>query len=400
VNELLPTSQKSYCPFFLILYLVVLGQVGFDIYLPSLPAMAADLNTTISLVQFSLSVYLVSMAFSQLFYGPLSDTYGRRNIILYAVSLYLLSSFACTVASTVQYLLIFRFIQGFSAGACVVIARAITRDQYHGKNLAKATVFLSIAWAIVPMLAPVAGGFIQQYIGWRYNFLLLLAISIVCFTLLFFFLPETLKQKKTPSVKHIFSSYKQLLSSRFFVGNLLPPALLYSSSVAYVSVAPILFQSRLHVTASHSGLLLMTTTIFYLIGSIVNRFSLNKFSMRSIILAGILLAVLSATSLIVLAFFANLTIAVIIIPFIFYYFSAGLIFATCVTKALIPFPSIAGTASALLGCLQVLMGAISTAIMSHLPDASLRPLAFYVLMAMVISLISILCITPTDNPHR
>ena len=179
MNKLSPTPQKSHCPYFLILYLVVLGQVGFDIYLPSLPAMATDLNTTLSLVQLSLSVYLGSMAFSQLFYVPLSDIYGRRNIILYAVFLYLITSFACTVASTAHYLLIFRLIEGFSAGACVVIARAITRDQYHGKNLARATIFLSIAWAIVPMLAPVAGGFIQQYIGWRYNFLLLLILSIL-----------------------------------------------------------------------------------------------------------------------------------------------------------------------------------------------------------------------------
>ena len=180
----------------LIITFVILGQVGVDLYLPSFGAMAVALDVAPKYIELSLSLFLLSMAMSQLFYGALSDALGRRRVILPAILLYAAGSAVCFFATGIAQLLAGRLLQGFAAGACVVIPRAVARDTCDGKRLAQVSVWLSVAWALVPMLAPVAGGYVQDYLGWQSNFLLIFVLAVACWGLAFVYLPEPEKARQ------------------------------------------------------------------------------------------------------------------------------------------------------------------------------------------------------------
>ncbi len=352
--------------------------------------MSAALKVEASLIQLSLTVFLLSMAVSQLFYGLLSDAWGRRRVILPAIVLYMLGSFFCFIAPDILSLLLGRFLQGFAAGACVVIARAVARDCYEGKALAVVSAYLSIAWAIVPMLAPVAGGYVQEYFEWHTNFLLLLIFAGICLVATFFLLAETKKGGAGKfRIAEMFSTFGVLARSRQYMGYMLVPALFFSQSTAYMTASPLLYQDGLGLSPAQYGHIIMVTAALYLLGNILNRFLLKKFEMEALIKVGLRLALFGAFLIILFSIMGIMNVWVIAVPLFINYGAAGIIFANCVTLALMPFPERAGAASALLGISQILIGCISSALMAFFSEATQMPLAIYVVFCMSFAYISV-----------
>lgn len=379
----------------LMIMLVILGQLGVDLYISSFPAMARDLQTSVGQIQLSLTFFLLSMAISQLFYGVLSDAIGRRPVILPAILLCAASAFLSWIAPNITVLLISRFLAGLGAGAAVVVARAVARDCYSGKDLALASSYLSIAWALVPMLAPFMGGLVQDHSGWRMNFLLLFMFALSCFLTIFLFLKETRStQKSTMALSTMFSSFTQLLKSRVYLGYLLPPALFFSISIAYMSASSSIVQQRLGYSAGQYGAFIMVAASFYLFTNLSNRYFLKLTSMDTLIKIGIAIGICAAALLFFCTYFEPINVWVVIVPMILFYIAAGLCFANCVAKALTPFPQIAGAASALLGCLQIATGCFSSALMAQFHNNSLIPLAWYLVIAMALIYTSINFILP------
>lgn len=381
----------------LMIMLVVLGQIGVDLYIPSFPAMARDLHASVGEIQLSLSFFLLSMAVSQLFYGVLSDAFGRRPVILPAILLSVVSAVLSWIAPNVMVLLLARFLAGMGAGAAVVVARAVARDSYSGKDLAMASSYLSIAWSIVPMLAPLLGGVMQDNFGWRSNFLVLILFDAACFFSILFFLKETRSKDRAGfTMTSMFSSFKQLLQSRVYLGYVLPPAVFFSVSIAYMSASSALLQNTVGLSAAAYGSLVMVAASFYLIVNLSNRYLLKVARMEQLIKIGIGIGSGAALFLFAAAYLGRLNIWVVILPMILFYIAAGLCFANCVAKALTPFPEIAGAASALLGCLQIATGCLSSALMARFHSESLMPLACYLLAGMTLISLSIFVILPRN----
>jgi MFS family permease len=213
-------SKASLFIIMLILLTSSLGYLSIDLYLPSLPAMAKGLHITTQQSQLTVTIFLISFCCSQLFYGPLSDHYGRRPLLFVGFLLYVFATLLCVKASNIDMLLLGRFFQGLGIGAGAVLSRAMLRDRFSGNELAKMASFLNVGVSTVTTISPALGGFIQWQFGYRANFIALFLIGITILGLLFFS-SETNQNKANHniSVKSILSSYLSVISQKQFICN-------------------------------------------------------------------------------------------------------------------------------------------------------------------------------------
>ncbi len=382
-----------------IISLVVLAQAGVDLYLPSFPAIVETMHVPASYIQGSLSIFLFSMAISQLFSGALSDAWGRRRVIVPAILIYVLGSIACTLAPDIGLFMVGRILQGFAAGACVVVARAVGRDAYDGEELARVTVSLSVAWALVPMIAPVVGGYVQEYAGWRLQFLILTLLGVGFYVLVSRCLPETRKGKAEAfELTAMVASIGTLLRNRYYIGYSLVPALLFSQTTAYMTVSPILFQNKMGLSPSAYGHVIMVTALFYLAGNFLNKRLIKRFPAQTLVRAGLYVCMAAAGALLLFSALGVFNLWVIVIPFCVSYFASGIVFANSITLALTPFSERAGIASALLGCFQIMAGCGSSALMALSFHSTQAPLALYLVCCMAFAIVSVrLIVRPAEG---
>ena len=228
---------------FIILCLMLVAQTGTDIYLSSIPSIAENLNSSLSHIQYTFSIFLLGFAISQLFYGPMSDFTGRKPCALFGLGLYSVMALGCTISENAFFLLLFRFFQGIGAGGCTVSGRAMMQDSYSGKDLDAINSYQSIVWSLVPILEPLAGSYVQEYLGWRYNFFIIFLISIFLWLFIKFFLNETHHKKEiTLNLKSIILDYQEFLKERRFVIHLLFAGLIISTLSVFNLSAPVIIQ--------------------------------------------------------------------------------------------------------------------------------------------------------------
>lgn len=177
--------------FFQILLIATLGQIGADLYLPSLPSITHDFSVLPSKVQFTFASYLFGFSISHLFYGPISDRIGRRTPILFGVGLSLIGCLVCATAPSIEILIVGRFLQGTGVGACNSVGRSLTRDFLSGAELAKMGSYLSMVAAFILAASPTLGGYLQYYFSWRAAFIFLSCYTLIAWIFFFKALPET-----------------------------------------------------------------------------------------------------------------------------------------------------------------------------------------------------------------
>ncbi len=371
-----------------ILILIIMGQASIDIYIPSLPHMASDFAISGTWVKATLVVYLVGFAVSQLFYGPLSDYYGRRKILMLGLSIYSIASLLCLSSHSITSLLLFRALQGIGIGAASVLSRAIMRDVFDGVELMQVASYTAIAWAIVPIIAPVIGGYIQAYIGWRANFLLMAAFGVIMLLSTSKWLTETLPadHRIVPRFKPILSNYKRILSNPNFIRNIACVILLYSVIITFNMIGPFLLQSKLKLSAIGFGWASLLVASGYLFGSYINSKLLNKIVPSIIIRFGFLILLSSAILMTVIGLKGHINLTVVLAPMFFIMFGIGFIYANCIAGCLKPFPDIAGTAGALYGFLVFCGGGIAGSIVSKFSDLTQLPLAVTIFSLSVLAL--------------
>lgn len=383
-------KQKSVVTFFVLL-LVALGQFAIDIYLPSLPAMVADLHTDKSSVQLTLTFFLVGFAISQLIYGPFSDRFGRRKILLIGLAIFIIGAIGASLAQSVSFLIGMRLVQGFGIGAANVLCRAILRDMYKGKELAKKVSGLGVLWVLSPIVAPVIGGYIQEYAGWRMNFLFLICLVSLVWLWCIFFLPETKDPAQIQSIhpREIIKNYALLLSSRPFMGYVLVDFFLYGIFSAFYVAGPFLLQKVLKMSPIMFGWMMLIISFGYMVGTYINIRVLHYFEPKKVIKLGLVsIFVISSITLLV-AWSGIFNIIAIVLPLSILFCAMALIFTNCISICLSFFHHLAGSASALWGFLAYLGGTLATIAMSVLPEKSQVPLNLVIFTMCILAIFSV-----------
>ncbi len=232
--------------------LTAVGPFSVDAYLPSMPDIGVKLHAPMLEVQQTLTAYMVPFALMTLWHGAISDALGRRRVILWGTALFIVASTACACAHSIHQLLIFRALQGMTAGAGMVVGRAIVRDLFHGAEAQRVMSQVSLTFALAPAIAPVIGGWLQAWFGWRAVFVFLVSFACLAWLLCRFVLPETLPPERRRSLHPVYlaRSYWSVLTSHRFIALCLALTLNFSGFFIYVASAPVFLIQHLGVPAT------------------------------------------------------------------------------------------------------------------------------------------------------
>lgn len=365
-----------------IIFLTVVGQLTIDIYLPALPNMVHDLNTTKQLVQLSLTMFLVGYAFSQLFYGPISDRYGRKPILYFGLSLFALSNLSCMFAPDITYLICSRIGQGLGAGAASTMSRAISRDMFDGKTLSKISAYAAMSWALVPIIAPLIGSYVEHYLGWRYIFGLLGLLGLFIIIIMHKTIPETYPDHLSHKQSAL-RNYKLLLTHPVFLTYVLCVLIIYGLFINFNLVAPFFIQELFNQSIIFYGWLICFIALGYFVGSIASSYLINYIGAHFIIIIGCLGLLTVASCFLILSLIEVENLYLFTITMFFILTFSSLIYPQFIAKCLSPFVEIAGSAGSLFGFIVFLGGTVYSFITSQLPHNKLEPYAISIFIQIV-----------------
>ena len=321
------------------------------LYTAALPQMAIDLNILPGKTQATLSVYYIGFGLALIFYGHLSDRFGRKPIILFALGILIIGSFLSLYAKSLTILYISKIIKGFGGAGAAYINLAIIRDHFKENKYKFAISIFTIGVSLLLTIPPILGGYIQQFFHWRFSFLLIFYYSVLAFFIALFFLPETnLNRIKK---EHLLPKYREIIKSRKFWTYTIILFLTYSCFVFYLSITPFIFQKHLSMSFSKFNTVIILPNACFVIGSILNLKEQLKHRVNTLILFGLILGLIGGFSFFVFDSFFTLNIITAIIPLCILLFGQGFIYANAMAGALSVFPLIAGAAASFLGFVQV-----------------------------------------------
>jgi len=296
-----------------------MGPLTIDMYLPSFPTIVEAFDTTASFVQVSLTASLLGIGLGQLVLGPMSDVYGRKKPLLFALIVYIIASLLCVFSPSIGFFIAARFIQGFAASAGIVLSRAIVRDVYSGRELTKFFALLMLINNLVPILAPVLGGGILTFTEWTGIFAVLSVIGVVLFVVVMWRMDETLlEESRVPSsITTTLKNFLSLLKNREFMGYAMAQGFIMAGIFAYVAGTPFVYQNIYEVSPQMFSLLFGMNGIGLIIGAqTVGRLT-GVVSEKQFLEVGLLLSITSGTALFI-AVLLNGPLLSIIIPIFFF----------------------------------------------------------------------------------
>ncbi|NMM45092.1 multidrug effflux MFS transporter [Rhodospirillaceae bacterium KN72] len=383
----------------LITALVAMGVASMALYVPSLPAIQADFGVEPADTQLTLTLFFLGFSTAQLLFGPLSDRFGRRPIILIGLVLYSAISLACAFAPGIEALQIGRFLQGFAACVGPVVGRAVVRDKFDGPKAITAFAVVGTALAIVPAVAPMLGGFLQAHIGWRANFVFLTLASLILLATTYLKLTESVPEKNLDALKprRLVRIYGGLLSSPFFMGQALASSLAFAGFFAYFTEAPFLFIGEMGLSPDMFGLLMIFTVAGYASGSFLAGRLIPRLGTRPVILLSFVFLIAGSGLLYLLS--DSLTIARVIGPMSVYTIGFGMVIPGSMAEALRPFPRVAGSASAILGFFQFFCAALTSLLVQPLYDGTARTLALVIIGVALFTVVQFLVLTRNGPPE-
>ncbi len=363
----------------------VVGSISSQLYLPSLPAIADYMHTSLGDVQLSISSYLLGFALLQLVFGPLSDRYGRKLIGLLGLLIAVFGCFGTLLANSIWQLIIWRMVQGGGISACFILMRAIMRDAFSGKELARGMSHISLAFVIAPAVAPIIGGYVQHYFGWHANLTLMTIYTFATFLLVWAFLPETNASISKRKFSAIMQQYINLLKNRNFMVNLLCASLSLGGTLAYIALSPLLYQQELGFSPALFGWITLSIAFTLLLCRTLNIWLINRWNLRTISWFSTLLMILGSVLLLGFGVANYLSFWTVLLPALTYVFGSGILLPNMMARALTPFSENIGSVAAVYGCGQMLISFLTTAIVSVFASH------YQLVLALTLSIISVLC---------
>ena len=344
----------------LITSLVALGPLSTDFYLPALPAITAAFDTDVGTTQLTLSVFLIGFGVGQLAYGPLSDRFGRRPVLLAGLIAYVLATVVCAFAPSIETLIAARFLQSLGACAGPVLGRTIVRDLYGPRESARVLSYMSSAMALASLVGPFLGGVLTVWLGWQATFAFLVLFSTTQAFMVWRILFETNANPDPDAIRpaRMLSNFAVLSRDLRFRGLLLCNAFSYAGLMAFISGAPFVFIGIFGFSPQLMGLAFSVMVSGYIVGTMLSgRFS-RRMGAARLLYAGGWVGALGGTTMLMLALAEVLHPAAVMAPMWLVSASIGLVMPNATALALAPYPRMAGSAASLLGFVQMGLAAV------------------------------------------
>lgn len=370
--------------------MTAIGPFSIDMYLPGLQAIAKDLNTPIENVQLTLSSFFFGFSFGQLVYGPIIDRFGRKVPLLFGLTLYVITSLGCVFANNVWVLMFLRFLQSLGACAGMVISRAVVRDSFTPHEGAKVFSQIILVMGVAPIVAPTIGGIILSVASWRYIFITLTLIGLLTMIGVYLYLTGTKEADSSVSLlpmQVIKEYWIVLITPRFYVYAI---ASSFAASVmfAYIAGSPFVFMTIFQLTEQQYGWVFAFNAAGLILSSQLNRILLQKYESQKIILFVAYMYLPLGLLLLASAYFQLGFIPILILIFLIVS-GFGFIVPNASALCLAPFTHNAGSASALMGGLQMIFAVIATSSVSLLHNNTAMPMALVMASSGFMTLVSL-----------
>ncbi|MBL4801433.1 MAG: multidrug effflux MFS transporter [Emcibacter sp.] len=361
----------------LLTMLTALGPITTDLYLPALPAIQAFFHTDVPTVQLTLSLYLMVFAICQLFYGPLSDRFGRKPIILVGTLIYLAGSLVCVQATEIEILIAGRVLQALGGCAGIILARSMVRDIYGQARSAKVLSYMGTAMSLAPAIGPIIGGYLTIIYGWQASFVLLAIFGALCIIGIIFILKETNQHKDPHAIhpKQVLRNYISLLRDSNYSGYLLVVAFSYSGLFAFISGSSFVFMDVLGLSADQYGYCFAVAVLGYMAGTQISGRIVGNLGIYLTVGTGATICAVSGISMLLLALLNLNHVAAILGPMTFYMVGMGMTLPSALAGLLGPFPRMVGAASSLAGFGQYFFAALVGYIVGHSFNMTQIPMA-------------------------
>jgi MFS transporter, DHA1 family, multidrug resistance protein len=372
-----PHTERYYRLALILGALTAVGPLAIDMYLPSLPTIAREFASTPAAVQASLAAYYIGIAIGQALYGPLSDRVGRKPALYLGLSIFFIASLGCATATGVQMLIAFRFLQALGGCAPIVVPRAVVRDYFDQHGSVRMLSMLMLVMGLAPILAPLIGGQLLINFGWRSVFWVLATYSIALLTLVWTLLRESLprERRRRQPIGVVLGIYARLARDRAYMGYALSGALIFAGLLAYIAGSPFVFIEIFHVPPQRFGLFFGTNALGIIAGSQINRWLAGRMDTRRIVRTMLIVAMTSGLVMLFDAWSGFGGFPGILVPLFCFISSHGFVLPNTTALAMAPHGQVAGSASALLGTLQFVLGSASGSLVGAFANGTAVPLA-------------------------
>lgn len=359
-----------------------------DSHLPSLPAISQALDISGPSAQRTLTFYLLGFSFSQLVYGPLSDCYGRKKILISGLLIFLLGNTVCVFTSSPSVLQLGRLVAGSGAGACGVLNRAIASDCFSGAEFARIWSYTTTTLVITLIIAPLIGGYIQAFLGWRANFMLGTFYVGIVFVVILVALPETnFHRAHSCEFRHTLKIYFSILSCRSFIIATLCYTLAFAGLIAYFQASPFLLITVLGLSPVQYGWSTLIIAASYLVGGLLVKNWVHKIGTQNMLQLGIVILIVGGLSMLICFYLLGINLITILVPTTIYVIGARIVIPNAIAEAMVKFRTLGGSTSALIGGIQMLGSALISLLVASFSYETVLPLSLLLTGLGVISLV-------------
>ena len=360
---------------------LAVGEAAIDMFLSSLPSLTDVFDTGASRAQLTLSVYLVGFAFAQLFYGPISDRYGRKKPLIAGTVLFVAASIACGLATSIEMLIVFRFIQSLGGAAGFVIALAIVRDMHDRDTAALMLARMGTVIGFAPGIAPIIGGYLLLWFGWRANFFVLAGWGMLVIALVALWIAES-NTRLDPTAtrpRQIVRNFGTLMRNRTYLGYTLTMVFAFSTFFAFISGAPFVIIEVFGVAPENFAPMTITIMVFgFVSGTLLADRLGQRYGVERVFAGAIMLSAVGGIGAAALPWLGVQSVAGVVAPLVVFSFAMGFIFPLGTAGAIGPFPHMAGAASSLLGFLESAVGASFGALVGILHNGTVFPMTLVI----------------------
>ncbi|MBL0942090.1 MAG: multidrug effflux MFS transporter [Alphaproteobacteria bacterium] len=363
------------------------------LYIPALPTICDYYVTTSDLAQITLPLNSLGLCLSGLIYGPVSDVYGRRPLILGGMVIFLVFTMSCIFAPNIYVLILFRFLQGCGGGASMALGLVIINDLFNGEKCTQMLSRLAVVLTVAPAVAPVIGGYLTVFFGWQATFIFIAIWGSLVFILFLYKLPETLKpstlkfhvkNQKSLALRSIFKPYLKLYRNRTFRTYAILHSVLFAGQWCFVAAAPFVFIKQLRIPPSSFGYYMSSVTFLYILGSfLIQRIAL-KVSNQSLIKWGLEIGIISSISFLVVTIILPENPFILCLMMSIYVSAAAFVSPAAATKALEINGERKGASASFLSSIRIAAGFIGSFTAGILEDIDFIKVGCFMLVCVLI----------------